>query len=127
MGVKEYWGSKLACGIISMEVEDDADVVRRADEFYAFSSSLGRYTGHLGARMGAFGLLLIVAEGPTSGRFQKVVAGEKRGSAWRKDYCVLRLVDRTLREVFRHRGFPLTMPPGRAFFKRMFVQDGSAP
>jgi hypothetical protein len=127
VGVRPYWGSMLACGLLAVRGEDDERVSRRAEEFFRFSSSLREFAGSVnGTRLGGFGLLVIISDGPTSPRFRKVVASQKRGSAWRKDYCLVWLLDHALRRVHRHRGFPLAMYPGRRFFESLLVDRGTA-
>ena len=125
VGVRQYWGSMFACGLVSVVEENEAKVGEIVDEFYLFSRSLRNYSGHLGTRLGAFGLLVIIVEGPASSRFRNAVAAQKRGSAWHGDYCLVWLLDRSSREVFRHRGFPLTMFPGKRFFKHVLSREGA--
>ncbi len=126
VGVREYWGSIMSCGVLPLPSNDEQVVSQRATEFYAFSSGLKSYAGSVGmTKLGGFGLLAILAEGPTTQTFRKWVAAQKRGSAWRKDYCVVWLLDQAHREVFAHRGFPLRFYPGVDFFGRILKSEGA--
>ena len=125
VGVREYWGSMMACGVVTAGDQDLADVEECAQGFYGFSSSLKVYAGEvgLGTRLGAFGLLIVVTPGPASVEFRRGVRSLKHGSAWNKDYCLTWLIDLTSRDVVRHRGAPLGMYPGRKFFRELLRSD----
>jgi hypothetical protein len=126
VGVRGYWGSIMSCALLRLTGEDNQVVSQRAAQFYGFSSNLRAYAGAVGpVKLGGFGLLAILAEAPTTERFRSWVASQKRGSAWRKDYCVVWLLDQSAREVFPHRGFPLRFYPGAEFFRRLLKDKGA--
>ena len=114
----------MSCGLLPLQNEDEETVAQRAKEFYSFSSSLRQFAGHVSTqKLGGFGLLAVLVDGPSSERFRSRVAAQKRGSAWRHDYCVVWLLDRSLREVFPHRGFPLRFFPGVGFFRNILRSE----
>ena len=120
VGVREYWGSIMSCALLPLAHEDEQAVSDRAAEFYAFSSGLKVHAGSVsGTRLDGFGLLAILAVGPTTAGFRRWVGAQKRGSAWRKDYCVVWLLDQAAREVFPHRSFPIRFYPDADFFRRL--------
>jgi hypothetical protein len=126
VGVREYWGSIMSCALLPLAHEDQQAVSDRAAEFYAFSSGLKAHAGSVsGTRLGGFGLLAILAAGPTTEGFRRWVAAQKRGSAWRKDYCVVWLLDQSAREVFAHRLFPIRFYPDVDFFRRLLKDDAT--
>ncbi len=117
VGVRQYWGSMLTCGVLVIQDEDMATVEQCSQEFHAFSSSLRPHAGEIvGTRLGAFGLLLVLFDGPASSMFQRFVRSQKRGSARKQDYCLTWLMDVARCDVVRHAGLPFTMFPGRRFF-----------
>lgn len=117
VGVRSYWGSVTSCALISLADEDTAAATKAAQNYYSFTKSLRNYAARLGlTKLGAFGLLCFFSTFPCSDGFRDHIVNLKSGSARNQDYCLCWLLDAGHSRVYCHKGFPLTMFPGKKFF-----------
>jgi len=116
LGVRSYWGSVMSLGLVRGDRRSLESLVAVTDELYRFTSALRPLAGSVnGAGLGSFGLLLLVFSEGCSPEQRAGVRTLKRGSAWRKDYLVSWACDLPAGRIHRHRGFPLSMFPGRRY------------
>jgi hypothetical protein len=108
----------MSIAVLRADHRTGKELVALADDLYRFTSTLRPLAGSVGgARLGSFGLfVLLFAEGCSPEQIASV-RSLKRGSAWRKDYLVPWACDLPVGRVHAHRGFPLVMFPGRRYLE----------
>jgi len=126
LGLREYWGSIMTIGLVEASRLGTDEIRALADEFYGFTHALlpfaGRFrVGLATTRLGSFGLIVFVFHAGCEDATVRLIQECKRGSAWKKDYCVCWALDAARGRVHTHRGFPLTMFPGRRYLERLIA------
>jgi hypothetical protein len=124
LGVREYWGSVMSVALVAGDALQVPDIQQSTERFYSFTRSLLPYAGKLvvglgSIRLGSFGLVGFVFSGGCPPERLEAIRRSKHGSAWRKDYAVAWALDLPAGLVHAHRGLPLRVFPGRAYFKRV--------
>jgi hypothetical protein len=126
VGVREYWGSIMSCALLPLAHEDQHAVSDRAAEFYAFSSSLKAHAGSVsGARLGGFGLLVVLVAGPTSEGFRRWVAGPNGAPHGARTTVSCGGWTNRHATCFAHRWFPIRFYPDVDFFRRLLKGDAT--
>jgi hypothetical protein len=127
LGCRQYVGSVVSLALVDGSRVATAEVGQLLSNFYSFTSILTRFAGRLivglGAiKLGSFGVLAFVFPESPSPQMLHAVRAEKRGSAWRKDYAVAWSLDVEAGLVHTHRGFPLTIFPGRRYLQHVLAR-----
>jgi len=123
VGMKAYLGSLIVVGLVSADELGEPAMAARFDRFRAVfraAHDLGPAARGLVVEnlTGRFALLAFVfGHTPPPERIAHVRT-LKAGSAARLGYCLAWSLDAEAARVYKHRGFPLKMYPGRGFFER---------
>ena len=126
LGIREYWGSIMTIGLVDADGLTASEVKTQSAAFYGFTHDLLPFAGRLpiglaNTRLGSFGLLAFVFPRNCPRPVVEAAIGTRHGSAFRKDYAVCWALDVPGGVVHPHRGLPLTMFPGKRYFRRLLV------
>jgi hypothetical protein len=125
VGVREYWGSMMTLAILQADGLPEATVREHAQTLQHFASGILplagslRTSGGVAAKLGSFGLLVLVFEGGCAEPAVSALRRIRFGSGWQKDYVVVWIADLLARQVHKHRGLPFTIYPGLRYIRRL--------
>ena len=123
LGMRTYFDSLIAVGLVSADDLEAQDVADRFDWFQMFFDRLleigptmrGLVIDNLTGRSGLLGYVFRTP--PTRDRIEQIRA-LRHGSAAKLGYCLAWVVDVQNVQIHRHRGLPFKVYPGKRFFQK---------